>query len=298
VPGTLIGLTLAAELASALSEEVERGRVCDLSVPTLLASVRDALNDPRTKVSDVSRLVVSRANLERALLLVADQTRSGSTSAPPDIERALGIIGPEVLLAVIAAVELTDVAPCSESSLAQQVRDRHRRAAYAAPVARALVGRADGIGNDGFTAGLLHVSGEVALLGAIDRGLLSGVLERSAESELGEAVRRVGPLAGSRLLAEWGFPDSIVAAVAWQDDSQRSPSRWRISAASVAIAAAAADCVLHGGPSHRERHDALRDLICSAPSPLRGWSFDSLLAIARSRGAELHRALHPGSIVA
>lgn len=219
----------AFELRSLLGDPVLRalaGKKNRLpSPPKTFAALQQALANPRASVRDVGSIIEKDIALSAQLVRLASSAFFGLPSRVCTPHGAVAYLGFETIKAVVLSAELMEMFRPNVPSRDFDVEKLQRDAVCTAHLARRILA-GTGMGDDAFLAGMVHEVG-VLLLAARTPTQLSEVkrLERSGVPPL-DAEREVLGVThaelGAYLLGLWGFPHSVIHAVASHWQPQRS----------------------------------------------------------------------------
>ncbi|MCC6624633.1 MAG: HDOD domain-containing protein [Deltaproteobacteria bacterium] len=194
------------------------GRVESLpAARSVLHELERVLASPTSTTRDVGRVVSRDPGLSAKVLQLASSAFFGVAREGVNLMDAVDLLGVEALAQLTETATLFDISATVEASLGATVEDLQRHALETALVARAL---ADASRRDlAFTAGLLHDIGRVVLAVRMPERLAEITQEaRASRRPLHvierEALGTTHAEVGAHLLAMWGLPAPIVAAVA------------------------------------------------------------------------------------
>jgi HD-like signal output (HDOD) protein len=184
------------------------------SLPAVSVRLMEMVAQENVSFADVGRLLMTDASLSTEVLRAANTPLFGTRSEVKTIPHALATLGLNRVVMVVVTTALWRTIPGSINR--QLVRAWWRHNLATALLTKHLEG-GEQVQEVGYTAGLLHSVGQLALLGA-HPAEYHGVLARAAHTGLAvaECEREAfgvdhGAL-GAALLAEWHVPEDLVEA--------------------------------------------------------------------------------------
>lgn len=276
-------------LRAQLEADILAGGLSLPVMPDIAARVNAAASNPSSTAASLARIIELDPALAARLMKMANSALYAGLSEIRDLDHAIGRIGTAMVVALVLGAAGREMFNCPDPDLRQLLDRAWIRSVHAAALARRLSARAGMCPEEGFLAGLLHAVGEPILLQRVAELLWNGSIERPDRGEIEETLAALGPRAGARLLAEWGLPETVVAAVEHGADPSQAPGRLRDGVWLVSVSAAIGRAIAGG----KARDGAVqRELVARFEhSPLaidhdalRGW-----IAVAIGDGAELSR---------
>ena len=183
--------------------------------PTLFQELTAELTSPDTSLQRVGDLVARDPGVAAKILQVVNSAFFALRRSVSDIHEAVTMLGTDTVRALVLRAHLFDTPGKGGASGA--VRDELSQASIAVATLAREVAKSEGGARPrqsaAFLAGLLHDCGKLIFLGAADPATI-GVLrgdDLAAEREIFGASHAD---VGAYLLAMWGLPDDVVAAVA------------------------------------------------------------------------------------
>jgi HD-like signal output (HDOD) protein len=188
------------------------------SVPHLYVQLADALASGEATVDDVTRIVEQDMGMAAKLLQLANSAYFGRRQPVTAIKGAVIYLGLDALQALVLQAGTFSQFPAERLVAYFNLERLQRHSNRVGHLAREILG---GVahGRDAFTAGLLHDAGQL-ILASQEPETLERILERAHEQQrpLQEVEREVCEVThdelGAHLLALWGLPVSVTAAVA------------------------------------------------------------------------------------
>jgi HD-like signal output (HDOD) protein len=290
VPETIVEERGAA-LRTLLQKRLESEQLKLPVMPDVAIRVKRAAEDPASTAGTLSRIIETDPALAARLIRMTNSALYAGLSEIRDLDHAVGRLGTAMVVAVVLGAAGREMFHSDDPMLRGLLDGAWKRSLHAAAVSRTLASHVEEAPEEAFLAGLLHAVGEPILIDLVESLCRAGQMERPAAAELQAAIRALAPVAGSRLLAEWGIPEFIVASVAWQDDPPRSPDRWRPSVYMVALAAAIGAAVVEGRASESDEAERLAELFSGAPFPVDRDAIHRLIAVAIGDGREIGHIL-------
>ena len=197
------------------------------SLPIIYTKISEMLNNPRSSISDIGKIISTDSGLTVRLLRLANSAFYGFSSEINTIDRALIVIGTKELHdLVLATTVLSMFKSMSSKSINMEAYWRHNIACGVAAKTIAVFRRDVKI-EQFFVAGILHDIGRLLLLSNIpDRIDLALQRSESKNKLLYEVERQVigfdhGQL-GKTLLSRWNIPANLIDMVGYHHQPQNS----------------------------------------------------------------------------
>lgn len=238
----------AVQLRRALEGDAIRAIVAGATAlpaaPHVFARLTEALAADRSSIAEVAQLVEGDVAVAARILQVVNSSFYGRSRRIVDMREAVGLIGLGLLRGLVLSVEVfSTLRP--EAGRRLDVEQLERHAAQVSAVASAIA--PDELRSQALVAGLLHDVGRLLLVHTrpddADRchelHAASGRPLHEVERELlGTTHAEIG----ASLLALWGLPFPVVAAVA----HHHAPERTGAAGIDLVAVVAIADAVAHG----------------------------------------------------
>lgn len=222
---------LRALLGSARLQRLLSGIGILPGMPSARAKLIAALAEDDPSATFIGRVVTADFGLTSQLLKLAHGAQLGLGGAARDVRAAVALLGPSAMKALIATPETgssDQAATIPGFSVDALWQHSLQTAAIAREIAKADPAMA-ATSDEAFLAGLLHDIGHLALvhkdgeryaeIAALQRQ--QGLTQNEAEVRTLNATH--GEL-GAYLIGLWGFPDSLVEAVAYHELPARAPT--------------------------------------------------------------------------
>jgi putative nucleotidyltransferase with HDIG domain len=228
-------------------------------MPTAYRRIVACLENRRASIADVAEVVQADLAVSTMALKLANSAFFGSAQRITSIERAVSFLGTNNVAALVLASGVFEACR-SHTPAAVDVANLWQHSLTTATIARALAlkekwsaGRAD----DAFLAGLLH-----------DLGHLLASTDPSDHGTPDTPGIEHGQL-GAYLVGLWGFPDSLIEAIAFH----HQPSVIGTPGMSFPALLHAANLLAHGGrqASGVAGHSGLDEECFGAPDMLERW---------------------------
>ena len=213
-----------------LSEDEVRARVRGLPpLPRVVHELRAALSDPSTSTERIVSLVATEPALTTATLRLANSSFYGVSGRIATLNDAVRMLGVDTLGGVVTTAAVLSVFNRVECP-GFDLEGSQRHAVATAVAARIVADDRDLDGDLGYTVGLLHDIGRLALAAAFPRAL-SAVIARVGDLDmlpadverelLGIDHARVGAM----LAAHWKLPPVVVETIGRHHDASLQGSR-------------------------------------------------------------------------
>lgn len=199
------------------------------SLPEVFFRLNELVNDPRSTIKDICRVLETDTALTARLLKIVNSPLYGFTSRIDTISRAVTIVGTHELRDLALATSVTKAFAGLPAGLLT-MDDFWRHSLYAAVVARALARQRRLLNPERFfVAGLLHDVGSLILFRKVPelaRAALARVqgttllLWEAEQQVMGFDHARVG----AELLSTWKLPASLCEAVAFHHAPLEAPT--------------------------------------------------------------------------
>jgi len=198
------------------------------SVPSLYQEVMQELSTPNASMEKVGKIIAKDVSMTAKILQLANSAFFGRSQRVNNLERALVLLGLDIIVALVLSVEIFSAPkPASVSHFSIPTLWDHsmKTAVCARTLAKEEKQPRQSI-DDAFLAGLLHDIGKLILatnLSEIYGKLmtLSVKTERSIQEVERVALGITHAEVGGYLMGLWGFPDHVVEAVACHHSPHR-----------------------------------------------------------------------------
>jgi putative nucleotidyltransferase with HDIG domain len=201
------------------------GRIRRLpTVPRIYLALRDVVNDEKTTVADVARIVEADVALAARVLQIVNSAFFRLARRMSNIEQAVAYLGFESIRSIAMSIEVFSQWQGGRSS-GIDLEKLQQHAHAVAGVAGALTAKMT-MTDDALLAGLLHDIGYWVLLqecpGDLDRSVKLAV-ERAIPLYIAErqVIGASHAEIGAYLLGIWGLPHAVVEAVAHHHQPDR-----------------------------------------------------------------------------
>ena len=200
-------------------------------MPSARAELADALKEEEPSPTVIGRVVSKDFGLTAQLLKLAQAAQLGLGGAAQDARRTVALLGPNTIRALVAEPETSSnrQAPAIPGfSMADLWQHSTQTAAIAQVIAKAESATA-AASDEAYLAGMLHDIGHLALVNK-DPELYTEILAIQRQEGLSwhDAEMRILNAThaeiGAYLLGLWGFPDSLVEAVAYHERPADAPT--------------------------------------------------------------------------
>jgi putative nucleotidyltransferase with HDIG domain len=226
---------MAIKLSSLIRDNIKI-----FSPPTVFLRLNDAVNNPRSSVTDIGNIISEDQGLTVRLLRMANSPLYGYPSRIETISQAVLIIGTKQLRDIIFATSVISLFKgIPEDIITMETFWRHSIACGV--IARIIAGhRREPNVETFFTAGILHDVGRLIMYTRMPvecSNILSGIarqpqlLFKAERESLGFNHTDVGGL----LLKEWKLPQNLTEAVACHHSPERA-AHYPIEAACIHVA--------------------------------------------------------------
>ncbi len=217
-----------------------------VSLPEVYFLVKEKLNDPRSDMREVSRIISQDADLTVRLLRLANSAAYGIPQRVETVSRAVPLVGMrqiEALILATTAVEAFARLPAEMVNMAQF----WRHSVFAAVISRILARSVNVLHAERlFVAGLVHDIGKLIVYHQLP-DIAQEVLERNRLGEDMSAIERelLGfdhAVVGAALARQWDLSQGLQEAIACHHEPAMA-SEFPLEAAIVHIANLMADAI-------------------------------------------------------
>ncbi len=212
--------------------ELVRGTVELVSLPEALVRLNVLVEDPRSTVEQIARVIETDSALTARLLRIVNSPFYGLPSRVETVRQAVSLVGMREIRDLAVATAVARVFEGIPPELMDMERF-WRHSLLTGLVARELARhRRDGAAESRFVAGLLHDVGKLLLARQIPE-LARHALARATYEQipLPEAEREALGFdhaeVGGALLEAWRLPEPLVVAARWHHAPELAPELWR-----------------------------------------------------------------------
>jgi len=223
------------------AKELVRGTVELVSLPEVLIRLNALVDDPRSSMEDIARVIETDAGLAARLLRIVNSPFYGLPSRVDTIRHAVALVGTRELRDLALATVVVRIF----EGIPPELMDMERfweHSLLTGLVARALCRhRGDHGVESRFVAGLLHDVGKLLMCRRVPE-LARHALARATYEQLPlpeaeqEALGFDHAEVGGLLLAAWRLPEPLVVAARWHHAPELAPALWRDEALIVHLA--------------------------------------------------------------
>ena len=236
--------SLRAVLSDAALQEAVGGVESLPSAPQQYQAVVQAMADPNSSLDEIGSLVERDTAVSAKVLQLVNSSFFGVARRVTDIRRAVGILGLNLIRALILSEETGRIFGAKVPPDVLSLADEQRHAMKVASLARKILHPWPSAA-DALVAGMLHDAGKLVLAVRMPEYFRELSQEAKASGKalyVVEAERRSLTHAdvGAYLLGIWGLPDPIVEAVA----HHHQPSRLGQPEAMILLAVHVADALV------------------------------------------------------
>jgi HD-like signal output (HDOD) protein len=206
----------ALEFLQGLSKEMAAGKVNLPCFPDVVLRIRRALANPETHIAQTVRIVGTEPLLAARLLQTANSVIFNQSGKPViDLRTAVARLGTRLVQssAMAFAMQQMRMAPLLKP-VGGQLKELWEESICTASLCQLIARRTSVNADEAFLTGLLHGIGRLYIMvrAASDPG------KARYERPLLELIDGWHPVIGQAVLENWGFPETMVAAVAHQQD--------------------------------------------------------------------------------
>ncbi len=195
--------------------------------PQSIVVLQKALNDPNTKISDVSRKISTDPSLTADLLKLVNSVDYMLPKRMTNINEAVNLVGLKAIKNLLYSygAQITIDSGTPETQMLWE--HSHRTAHYAYMLARELLKRND-ILDDVYIGGILHDIGKI-VFGTVHPDLLKKIQEftrqKGIETSQFEnfAIGLSHAEIGATIAEKWNFPDMLVNAIRFHHNPLDAP---------------------------------------------------------------------------
>jgi len=212
----------ASSLASRVSALIEADDVQLPPLPEVATRVQQILSSDEADLKELNRLLSEDAAIVAALLRLANSAVFGGMRQVEDLSTAVQRIGFRQLGAIVTGLSLKGHFSSGsgvKKELLEVLWDHSVTSGFAARAIACMVG-ADA--EKAFLAGLMHDSGKVLVLTAVEKLEKHGFAEAPTRSTLIELMDGLHAELGQRVLTEWKLPDDVAQIAKTHEDEERS----------------------------------------------------------------------------
>ncbi len=225
-------------LSSLLMEEINAGRLTLPVMPDVATKVKQEAASPTSSAKKLSQIIATDGALAARILKMANSAIYAGLSEIKNLDLAIGRLGSAMVVALVIGAAGKETFRSEDRGFNEILGHAWRRALAASAASRLLAVQLKDDAEEAFLAGLLHASGEPVLLETIRTLVLAGTVERPEEELLTQVLSEYAYLAGSRLLAKWGLPESLFTAVEFQGNPGDAPEAYARNTWMVSLSAA------------------------------------------------------------
>lgn len=211
-----------------------------VTLPEIYLQIRNTINDPKSSISDLAKIVSQDPNFASRILRIANSSFFGFATEITSISRAITFMGLSDLHDLVLATSLVRSFRGVPSDLVD-MKDYWKKSVYCAVISRLLADKCNVLDNERlFVSGLLHDVGHlivyIKLPNEISGILASSKINQKPVVQLEKQVLGFDYAdVGGELLKAWCMPESYIEAIACHTNLQTA-DKFLLDAAIIHIA--------------------------------------------------------------
>lgn len=226
-----------AELTSRLEDRLEAGRMTLPVMPDVAVRVQQAASRRGIGARELGAIVETSPGLSARVLRMTNSAMFQGMSEITDLGHAIGRLGTSMVVAVALGAAAKETFRSDDEETVERLRRTWRASVRASAASRHLAPRWGLVSDEAFLASLLHAVGEPVLCQQIEQLVATDDMQRPGPEALAEVLDLMRPIAGARLLDNWGLPKCLARAVQYQENPGLSPADCRATATVTGLSA-------------------------------------------------------------
>jgi putative nucleotidyltransferase with HDIG domain len=206
---------LAARFLRELLDDLEHKRLTLPTLPEVALRVRDIVNDERSSVGDLSRVIATDAALSARIIQVANSPLMRPSRPIESVDAAVTRLGMKLVRDLATSIVMKQIFQATTDLTEKKLRRLWEHSTSVAAIAHVLAAQFTRLQPaQAMLAGLVHDIGALPVLAKAED--FPELLED--EAALDRVLREVHPQLGAAILTSWNFPPELVAVAASHDD--------------------------------------------------------------------------------
>jgi putative nucleotidyltransferase with HDIG domain len=201
-----------------LLEDLKNGSLVLPTLPEVALRVRDVVDDPEASAADLSDIIITDAALSTRLLKVANSPLYRGRIEIDTIQMAVSRLGLKIVRSLVTSLVMEQMFQATSKNLDDRLHDLWEHSTEVSAICQVLANKHAGLQNDeAMLAGLIHEIGVLPILMKADE---KPELLQNSEA-LNSIIDKIHFKIGAEILRSWKFPQSLINAVADQNDLER-----------------------------------------------------------------------------
>lgn len=209
---------LIDQIRTDLLQAIENDAVVLPTLPEVALEIREAASDPEVNIGMLATIIENDSSIAARILRVANSSLLRGLQPINDVKGAIGRIGLGYTSTLVTTLAMQQIFLSTKESLNQRMRSIWVQSTDVAAISYTLATSQPHLKPELATlAGIIHQIGALPILSyAVGRGFL-----RDHPELLDQALLRLSPEVGRRILEVWGFADELIAVPEGCADFQR-----------------------------------------------------------------------------
>lgn len=207
-----------------LLNDLNNGTLALPTLPEVALHVRDVVDDPEASATDLSEVIITDAALATRLLKVANSPLYRGRVEVDTIQMAVSRLGLKLVRSLVSCLVMKQMFQATSRNLDDRLHNLWEHTTDVSAICQVLARKHATIKSDvAMLAGLIHEIGILPILMKADEK--PEILKDTAA--LNAVIENIHVAVGAQILRSWRFPESLVTAVAEQNnltrDSENGP---------------------------------------------------------------------------
>ncbi|MDB2705657.1 HDOD domain-containing protein [Pseudomonadota bacterium] len=207
-----------------LINDLNNGTLVLPTLPEVALRVRDVVDDPEATSADLSNIIITDAALSTRLLKVANSPLYRGRIEIDTIQMAVSRLGSKIVRSLVTSLVMQQMFQATSRTLDDRLHDLWEHTTDVSAICQVLAHKHANIKSDeAMLAGLIHEIGILPILMKADEK--PELLKDTAS--LNAVIENIHAEVGAQILRNWKFPETLITAVAEQNnltrDSENGP---------------------------------------------------------------------------
>jgi len=201
-----------------LLDDLKNGTLTLPTLPEVALRVRDVVDDPEASSADLADIIITDAALSTRLLKVANSPLYRGRIEIDTIQMAVGRLGRQIVRSLVTSLVMEQMFQATSKNLDERLHAIWEHSTEVSAICQVLANKHASLkADEAMLAGLIHEIGILPILMKADE---KPELLKNAEA-LDKVIENIHTQIGAEILRSWKFSDSLVTAVAEQNNLTR-----------------------------------------------------------------------------
>ncbi|NOQ93879.1 MAG: HDOD domain-containing protein [Methylophaga sp.] len=201
-----------------LLEDLKNGTLVLPTLPEVALRVRDVVDDPEATAANLADIIITDVALSTRLLKVANSPLYRGRIEIDSVQMAVARLGQTIIRSLVTSLVMEQMFQATSRNLDERLHKLWEHSTDVSAICQVLASSQANIkADEAMLAGLIHEVGILPILMKADEK--PELIKNSAA--LDTVIENIHPRIGAAILKSWKFPESLITAVAEQQNLSR-----------------------------------------------------------------------------